>query len=494
MSRPLRPSVADSTEKPSRVRRVSRESRMPASSSMMRMLAGAAPGRTGAASDRLIVAASDMYSLSGYWLGRGSCGAFHFRWTRGEQIGCREFEAELGAFADGAVDVDLAGVLLHDAVGDGEAEAGAFALAFLGGALGGEEGVVDAAEGFGGHAGTVVGDADFDDAGAVLGGEGDAAGAAVLHGVLGVHQEVDENLLELAEIALNGREIGFEVECDFDAAGAHLMLKERGRVADHGVDVDAGDVSRASAREVEQAVDDFGSAEGLLGDLVEDRGEVLAVGVRFELLGEHLGVAGDDGEGGVDLMRDAGGEKTDGGKFFRLGELRFEVHAVGEVVDDDDAADSLEVAVEQRRDGDVGGAGFAGGGGETEFVDGAGALFGAQAVEAVEEVGGEDFGERAAQGFGAREGVHDFHLRVPALDAVLEVDGEDADVDGLDDVFVEVLEALEVGDLLLEAAVELGVLDGDADVTGEGFEEFDVFGGEKVSIVGAAEADDGDCP
>ena len=96
------------------------------------------------------------------------------------------------------------------------------------------------------------------------------------------------------------------------------------------------------------------------------------------------------------------------------------------------------------------------------------------------------------QGFGARLGVHDLHLRVPALDAVFEVDGEDADVDGFDDVLVELLEALELGDLLLEAAVELGVLDGDADVAGEGFEQLHVFAGEEVAVVGAAQADDGD--
>ena len=74
----------------------------------------------------------------------------------------------------------------------------------------------------------------------------------------------------------------------------------------------------------------------------------------------------------------------------------------------------------------------------------------------------------------------------------VEVDGEDADVDGFDDVFVELLEALELGDLGLEALVELGVLDGDADVAGERFEQLHVFGREEVAIMGAAEADDGD--
>ena len=97
-----------------------------------------------------------------------------------------------------------------------------------------------------------------------------------------------------------------------------------------------------------------------------------------------------------------------------------------------------------------------------------------------------------AEGFGAAEGVHGLHLRVPALDAVVEVDGEDADVDGFDDVLVELLQALELADLLFEARVEAGVLQGDADVAGQGLEQLDIFAGEEVAAHGAAEADDGD--
>jgi hypothetical protein len=100
--------------------------------------------------------------------------------------------------------------------------------------------------------------------------------------------------------------------------------------------------------------------------------------------------------------------------------------------------------------------------------------------------------QRLADGFFAAQGVHGFHLRVPALDAVFEIDGEDADIDGFDDVFVELLEAFELADLLFEARVEAGGLEGDADVAGQGFEQFDVFAGEEVTADGAAEADDGD--
>ena len=97
-----------------------------------------------------------------------------------------------------------------------------------------------------------------------------------------------------------------------------------------------------------------------------------------------------------------------------------------------------------------------------------------------------------AEGFGAAEGVHGLHLRVPAFDAVVEVDGEDADVDGLDDVLVELLESLELADFFFEAGVEAGVLQGDADVAGQRLEQLDIFAGEEVAAHGAAEADDGD--
>ena len=96
--------------------------------------------------------------------------------------------------------------------------------------------------------------------------------------------------------------------------------------------------------------------------------------VSADLLGQHLGVAGDDGERRVDLVRDAGGEQADGGELFGLRELGFQLDAVGDVVDQDDAADDVEVAREQRRDGDVGDAGLAGGQGEAELVERVGAL------------------------------------------------------------------------------------------------------------------------
>ena len=323
--------------------------------------------------------------------------------------------------------------------------------------LGGEEGVEDAVEVLGGD--TRAGVADFEDhkvAGAVGAGAERKEGVAyALHGVACVEHEVEDDLLELALVAVDAREVGVEPGFEPDAGGFEGVFEEDGGVMEELVEVDGDELGGGGAGEVEQAVDDLGGAEGLLGDLLKDRGEAGGeLGAGAELLGEHLGVAGDDGERSVDLVGYSGGQEADRGELFRLGELGFELDAIGDVVDLDDAAYDVEVTGEEGGDGDVGGADFAGGEGEAELVEGLGAVgvdgFAANLAEAVEEVWWEDLGERAADGFGAGAGEEDLHLRVPGLDGVVEVYREDADVDGLDDILIEILQSFELVDLRFE--------------------------------------------
>ena len=129
---------------------------------------------------------------------------------------------------------------------------------------------------------------------------------------------------------------------------------------------------------------------------------------------------------------------------------------------------------------------------QPELVERVRAMLVAHAVEPGDKLRRQDSGDRLTQNLGARLLVHALHLRVPALDAVVEVDGEDADVDRFDDVLVELLEAFELRDLLLQPAVELRVLNGDADVAGQRLQQLHVFAGEEVAVIGAAQANDGD--
>ena len=180
-----------------------------------------------------------------------------------------------------------------------------------------------------------------------------------------------------------------------DLRGFELVFEQRERVANDLVEVGGAELGGGGAGEVEQAVGDFGGAEALLGDLVEHRAEA---GIAPQLLGEHLRVGGDDGERGVDFVGHAGGEQADGAELVGLGELGFKGDALGDVVDQDDAADGNEVAGEQRRDGDVGGAQLAGAGGEAELVKVVHALLAAEAFERLDELRGEDMCERSGRG------------------------------------------------------------------------------------------------
>ena len=64
----------------------------------------------------------------------------------------------------------------------------------------------------------------------------------------------------------------------------------------------------------------------------------------LHLLGQHLRVGRDHRQRRVDFVRHAGGQQSDRGELFRLRELRFQFDALGDVVDDHQAADDAEVA------------------------------------------------------------------------------------------------------------------------------------------------------
>ncbi len=98
------------------------------------------------------------------------------------------------------MDFDVAAVFADDASDDEEAEAGA-------GGFGGAVGFEEAAHGFGGEAGAVVGDGD-EEVG-VVGKGGDVDDAVVAgDGLVGVAEEVVKDLLELVGIDEGVGEVG----------------------------------------------------------------------------------------------------------------------------------------------------------------------------------------------------------------------------------------------------------------------------------------------
>ena len=76
--------------------------------------------------------------------------------------------------------------------------------------------------------------------------------------------------------------------------------------------------------------------------------------VATHLLGQHLGVARNHGQRSIHLMRDAGGEQADGGELSACVSCVSSCMRLGDVVDQNDAADHGESSRNQRGDGDIG--------------------------------------------------------------------------------------------------------------------------------------------
>src|SRR5580704_15559627 len=108
-------------------------------------------------------------------------------------------------------DTDVAADVFDDATDDVETEAGAFADAF-----GGEKGIEDARQRFGGDAGAVVGNFDEDEI--VFAGGADRELAIALHGVGGVVDEIGPDLIEFTAAGHDFGKIAGVFADDLDAA------------------------------------------------------------------------------------------------------------------------------------------------------------------------------------------------------------------------------------------------------------------------------------
>src|SRR5579872_7028373 len=110
-----------------------------------------------------------------------------------------EFKMKRRALSRMAFHPDLARVLLDDAVSHRETQPGAPGLAFARGVLGGEKWIVNLVDVLGRDARAGIAYAHPNRC--AVGG-GDAQGSASGHGVFGVQEEIQKDLLELAGIAI----------------------------------------------------------------------------------------------------------------------------------------------------------------------------------------------------------------------------------------------------------------------------------------------------
>src|SRR5919199_11951 len=199
--------------------------------------------------------------------------------------------------------------------------------------------------------------ADLDGDGRLQGGllrrGADAYPPPLLHRLLRVQEEVEEDLAELVGARAYLRQVVGELPDDLDPRLPHLLLDEDQGLLDELVDRDPLDLARA-AREPEHLADDVRDALGLLSRHVQEALVLLQLLPRREQVERVL----DGLERVVDLVGDGGGEAPDGRELLRLEELLLDAAALElaylrEVVQHRDDRRHLPRHVQDLRRGDL---------------------------------------------------------------------------------------------------------------------------------------------
>ena len=262
---------------------------------------------------------------------------------------CGKADDEGGSLPVGIVVAEnLAAVLLHDAVADAEAEAGS--LADL---LGGEEGIENAV-GMG-DAVAVVAERNFHGVAGFGGHDLDAGGAAdFMNRVVGVVQDVEENLLQLVSVADDIGQSFVEMFDDIDAVTVEVVRAQLDGAAQNQVELHGIALRRHLAGKAEQVLHDLFGALRFL----QDDAQVFSRGVwQVGILQQQIGKAENRGQGIVYFVGDAGDELSDGCHFLGMNQFAAQFGRVGDVGHDhDDAVDvALLVAHGAEVDGELAG-------------------------------------------------------------------------------------------------------------------------------------------
>src|SRR5208282_107868 len=398
----------------------------------------------------------------------------------------RKIQGEGGAFARAALHADIARVFLDDAVGYRKSKTGTAILALRGRRLGGEKWIVDALNVFLRNARTGIRDAHAHEFAVQRGHVQDSAPG---HRVLGIQEQIQKHLLQAPGVALNQRKVLRELGLHLDVSHLELVLEQRQRIGDHLVQTDFRQFRARGAGKVQQIIDNLRSAERLLGDFLE---HPRFLRIRLQLLRQHLGVGGDYRQRRIHFVRHAGGQQSDGRKLVGLGELDFKFDPLRDVVHDYQPPYHVELAGYQRRHRNIHDARFAGGSRQPELIKIVDARILPNAVELLDEGGRKNLAQRTPHHLPTRLGIHDFHLRVPGFDAILQVHSHHADVDGFNNILVEIFEPLVLADLLLERGIQPPVLDGNADVSRQSLQQLHIFAGEEVALHSLAQSEEGD--
>ena len=133
----------------------------------------------------------------------------------------------------------------------------------------------------------------------------------------------------MPRVGLHQGQLRRRIEFERDGL-AEQALEHLGQVADHFAQVERLGLHDVLAAEHQQLA---GQAGGALGGEVDRLGGIEQLGRQVGLGQQHPGVALDDGEHVVEVVRHAGGQLADGLHLLRLPQLRFQVQPLGDVLD-----------------------------------------------------------------------------------------------------------------------------------------------------------------
>ena len=260
--------------------------------------------------------------------------AFHLR-HRHFAFEARQEDRECRALVQFAVDGDVTAGLLDDAVHRRKTEARA-----LSDRLGGEERIEDFADMLLGDAAALIGDIDAHiivrrhDRGAEGGGLRHALvrgangnGAALGHRVARIHDEIHDRVRKLRFIGVDGPQVRRVLQLDLNAF-ADEAAEQLMHFGDGAVQRQHLGLHRLLAAEGKKLLDQIGGAQGILMDEVDLVERRIARGVAHQ---QEFGIADDDGENVVEVVRHAARKLAHRLHLLRLREFRFQRLLIGNI-------------------------------------------------------------------------------------------------------------------------------------------------------------------
>ena len=206
-------------------------------------------------------------------------------------------------------------MLLHDAPAEREPQPRPFALG-----LRREERLEDLRLDLAGNSRAGVGDGERDAAGGGIVPDSQAETARALlaaHGVVGVGDQVDEDLVELMGIGPeHGQTLG-NVDDDLDAVGPELVAEELDRPVEHLLQHGAAALGRPLPGQRQEVADD---PHAPVGGVADSLGPVLDARILVGPV-QQLGLPADDRERVVELVRHPGQQGAHGGDLLALEQL-----------------------------------------------------------------------------------------------------------------------------------------------------------------------------